>query len=100
MVRATHLCKPFQASCQEIFLDAKKTTRARAVPLEKPILGFGDCDGAGWADLDAALTAQALILIRHTRLVTSHLKDADGANIDALFVPGAFIGINLNPKSH
>jgi hypothetical protein len=66
----------------------------------KKILSFGNRDSAGRADFDAALATQALIFVRHTRLVILHLKDAYGTNVDAFFVPGAFVGIHFNPKTH
>jgi hypothetical protein len=63
-------------------------------------LEFSDRDGAGRADLDAGLTAQALIFVHHSRLVTLHFQDADGANVNAFFVAGAFICINFDTKTH
>jgi hypothetical protein len=93
-VREAHLAKTR--------LPAKKDGPRSGPPFgkSKKFLSFGNRDGAGRADLDAALAAQALIFIRHTRLVILHLKDADGANVNAFFVPGAFIGIHFNSKTH
>jgi hypothetical protein len=89
-------------TCENSLYATKKTAQEVGRPSgkSKKILGFSNRDGSGRADLNAALAAQALILIRHTRLVILHLKDAYGTNVDAFFVPGAFVGIHFDTKTH
>jgi hypothetical protein len=63
-------------------------------------LDFSDRDGAGRADLNAGLTAEALIFVYRNGFAFLHLKDAGGANVNAFFIAGAFICINFDTKSH
>jgi hypothetical protein len=63
-------------------------------------LGFGDGDGARGANLDAALTAQALILIDGDRFAVLHLENAHRTNIDAFFIPGALVGVDFHSPGH
>jgi hypothetical protein len=63
-------------------------------------LGFGDGDGARGANLDAALTAQALFLIDGDRFAFLHFENAYRTNIDAFFIPGALVGVDFDSPGH
>jgi hypothetical protein len=64
------------------------------------VLGFGDDDCRRGANLDAALAAQALILIDGDGFAILHLENAGWTNIDALFIPGALVSVDFYSPGH
>jgi hypothetical protein len=61
---------------------------------------FGYDNGPRGAGLDTTLATQTLVEINHNGFFVLHFEYAHRANIDALLVAGAFIGIDFDFPTH
>jgi hypothetical protein len=67
---------------------------------ESQLLAFSDGDGGRGAGFYAAFTAQALIDIGHLGFAVFHFQNPCRTDVNAFFVAGAFVGINLYIPGH
>jgi hypothetical protein len=61
---------------------------------------FGHGNGPRGAGLYTTLTTQTIIEINRNGFLVLHFEYAHGANIDALLVAGALIGIDFDFPTH